>query len=405
MLEDQLHHQNPTGPSASFDPRWRQFCQLTLILFAGLLLYCLRSPAAPVNGRPNDPDLNLDALRSFLTEPPRIKSLLLRRTLAVAPISFREKRHATDFLRRMRAGQIVAPGLTSLYEIRLQKEPAAFLLRALQDETDLLRPDAFRLVPLAGRYETNWWSILDTAPPQIQMLRSPDGKDVAAGGVTNSYHLENERWATEFLRLGMLDVLTGDLQWSDKGDSFVGRTETGISCKGVLSLDRISSAIQLDLSYAEELQGRHIRIVPMRVEGQWVPRVVSVDSVIDAQGTRTSYPYATYESLQVRLSSVAIGREYFSPEPFLRTNDLWVEIEKGEFYWLENVGTNVVRHHAPRRTSGWDMKHFLKVLFFGALTISGVALAVEVFLRGTIFGNQRRPSNRETEQQRNRTDP
>lgn len=315
------------------------------------------------------------AVREFLTRPPIYDSLLLRRTLASGPVAFRNRRDARRHLARLAQGGLRNPAVTSLFEVRHQSEPPAFVLRALLAETDFESPDAPRLEPFVGRHDTHWWILRAVTPGQVQFLESADGRELTAAGVTNTYCWEHERWATEFLRLGLFDVLLPTLEWSPEGHSFQARTEAGGSCMVRVGDGAHPGEALLHVKDAAGRTTAEVTVEFVRSTHRWIPRKLSIDHVEDAAPLRGSEPYATLEALQWRLSDVVLPRERFSPEPYLRTNDLWLESVHGEFYLLEDSGTGVVRTLLRRGGPAWSLQRIARYLYGLALLFGGIAVA------------------------------
>lgn len=352
---------------------------------------CLVLAANPTFAQANPVSLETaDRIRAFLEAPPRFAHLSVRRVLVTTPIGFRNRREAAAFLEKVRSGSLVPKGQTSHFEIRFQTEPPAFFLRALADPAELDRPRTARLSPLAGRFQDDWWSILPVDPGQIQILRSADGVDVTAEGRTNDYHRGNARWATEYLRLGMFEVLPESIRWQADPTRFRARTEASQSILGRVEGwpaegDSESAAIHLD--FGKELPGRRIELLSTNDAGQWLPlriRVSRTTAPTSAGGPRpgdgTEELYATLEVLHHALAAQPLGREHFSPEPYLRTNDLWVELEKGRFYVLEASGTGVVRRLAPPQEAGWNMAGIGRWVLITVVTAGAASLGAKAFL-------------------------
>jgi hypothetical protein len=347
--------------------RARARAQLTLVIGA------LTAASSAVAQQQPEPPGRL--VREFLEDPPRFRALVLERSLASAPISFRDRRQAEKFAEDLRAGKVAAPGQTSLFEIRFQSDPPGYFLRALNSLEDVDNPGAPRLTPFAGRYQTNWWAILDVTPPQIQLLRSSNGVDVGADGRPNSYHRENERWATEFLRLGMFDVRTETARWISD-NVFEAEREDGGRRRGEVS--RLNDdTIQIRLPPAGSQSGYQIQIVATHVAGRWAPRQMAVDTLLANGAENARVPYAAFNALAMDISPEPLEPSRFSPEPYLQTNDLWVEIERGEFYVLEPAGTNLVRVHAPvEKTRTWT--RLLRPAFVVIVAVAIAALALRI---------------------------
>lgn len=308
-----------------------------------------------------------DQVREFLDHPPRYASLLLQRTLAVRPISFRSEREATRFLRQWNAGTVSVPAETSWFELRYQTEPPAFFLRALTDTDQYGQTWGRRQAPLAGRYGSDWWSVLDVVPGQVQLLRSLDGLDITSAGVTNAYHQGNERWATEFLRLGMFEVRLETLRWQAGNQRFEATLESGVPCLGRVDMGAEWGSAVLWLEFPGLNQGKRIQVFGRESADRWLPERLVVDQWTGSIAAPALSPYATFEVLEQTLSNDPIPREQFSPEPYLRTNDLWVEIEKGHYFSLELVGTNLVRTLAPPLPQFWGLQQWLRTLLLIAV--------------------------------------
>ncbi len=369
------------------------------VRIAGAFSTCSLALLATIPGRASDPPADppptravapqfgaqFAAIRRFLEDPPRYQTLLVRRILFEPPVAFRDASEARAVARKLQAREVTLPAVTSIYHIRYQADPRAFFLRTLQDPGDVARFDTPRETPFAGRFESNWWAILDVTPGQIQLLRSPDGLDVSPDGITNTFHAGNQRWATEFLRLGMFDVLPESLSWGPDNNRFEAQTEEGTTCHGRLALLRPDSNVAIDLTYDAGLPSRRIRVTGEIHRDRWLPRRIDVDTLRVAQGLPVPTPYATLEALTTVISDAPLPRTDFSPEPYLHTNDLWVEIEKGEFYWLEASGTNVVRRHAARVQTGWSLRTLARTLFLAALVTAALWVVWKYILewRGT----------------------
>jgi len=340
------------------------------VLLGGLLLGVVAAGAERVEGE------SVRRVREFLETPPRYESLLLRRTLSTASLAFRSRREAERFAGRVQSGALAMPRSTNLYEIRFQADPPAFLLRGLSDETEYQRPGPLRVLPLAGRYGSNWWSIIDGPVGQVQLLNSSDGTHAAPGAVTNRYHAGNERWATEFLRLGLLEVLPATLRWQAGSGRFVAGAEAGGEREGEVRAGAGPLEDILLLHPAKGGFGRRIRVVWTNGPAAVVPIRLEVDHWAATAGPDSGHRYGTYEVLGCALAASPLPREWFSPEPFLRTNDLWVEVEAGSHYVLHARGTNLVRELAPVQEAGWDLRRLGRIVFVVVLGTATLLLAL-----------------------------
>jgi hypothetical protein len=313
-------------------------------------------------------------IRQYLEHPPRYESLLIQRTLAAKPISFRSEREAKGFLKEIQSGAVALPSEKAWFEIRYQSTPPAFLLRTLSDPDQYGQITSHRQAPLAGRYDSDWWSILDVVPGQIQILRSLDGRDVTTEGVTNAYHFGNERWATEFLRLGMFEVLPDTIRWHPGNRRFESVTEGGGPCLGRIEGKSEETEATLWLEFPGSGSGKRIQIESKMEAGRWLPSRVLVDRWTGSAAAPVLAPYATFVVLAQAVADAPIPRERFSPEPYLRTNDLWVEIERGKYFSLEMVGTNLIRTLAPPLKYGWGLRDLARGAFLVAVLVGGLWL-------------------------------
>jgi hypothetical protein len=319
---------------------------------------------------------DLSGARDYLENPPRYRSLLLRRTLAAAPIAFRRPADAQAFVESVRRGETTVPSDIAWFEIRFQSEPPSFLLRALTDPQDLPHLLSSRLHPLAGRYDTRWWSILEGQPGQVQLLVSSNGHDTGPEGVTNRYHWGNERWATEFLRLGLLDVLTEDLRWLPGRTEFTARLENGSPVRGWFESGPETGVLQIQLTDAKGTPLRRVQVRADPNQPRWIPRHLNVE-LPAPPGPDTDSPwnhYAEYEALSYELSDTQLPRAHFSPEPFLNPEDLWVELERGALYVLHADGTNVIRTLAPEARATWNLTRALTILLLILLAAAALTL-------------------------------
>ncbi|MBL9139175.1 MAG: hypothetical protein JNK85_25125 [Verrucomicrobiales bacterium] len=321
-----------------------------------------------------------ERVRDFLEDPPRYASLLIQRTLAIRPISFRSEREAARFLDQWKAGTISPPAETSWFEVRYQAQPPAFFLRALHDIHQFEQVGGRRLTPLAGRYHSDWWSVLDVVPGQVQLLKSLDGIDVSPKGSTNAYHQGNQRWATEFLRLGMFEVLVETLRWQPGNHQFEAKLESGASCRGRVETAEEQESVVLWLDFPGLSQGKRIQVLGATQEGRWLPRRLVVDRWTGSLEVPVLSPYATFDVLSQVLAAEPIPRDRFSPEPYLRTNDLWVEIEHGNYFSLDVIGTNIVRTLAPPQPQGFGMRHLLRAALLIAVGGAGTWLILHYVL-------------------------
>lgn len=346
-------------------------CFILALLFPGMLPSATRTWAADADSH------DFSGVRDYLDHPPRYQSLLLRRTLAAVPISFRRHSDAQAFVESVRRGEATLPSDTAWYEIRSQPDPPAFLIRALTDPRDLNNPLSSRLNPLAGRYAERWWSVLDGQPGQVQMLISSNGLDTGPDGVINRYHWGNERWATEFLRLGLLDVLTEDLQWLPGTTEFTARLESGGPVRGGFAPGPETGVLLIHLTDAQGSPLRRVQVRADPTQSRWVPRHLTVE-IPAPPGSDIQSPwnhYADYEAVHYALSETPLPRELFSPEPFLNPEDLWVELERGELYVLHADGTHVVRTLAPQSRASWNMARAMTILLLILLAAASLGLA------------------------------
>ncbi len=331
-------------------------------------------------------------VRTFLDSPPRFEALLLHRALSVAPVAFRNRSEADEFVRRVRAGEIKPAGQNAFYEIRYQAEPAAFFLRLLEDPADFERTTGVRGTPFAGRYASNWWSILAVKPAQIQVLNSSDGLDIEPGGKTNAYHQGNERWATEYLRLGLVDVLESTVRWLDEDSRFEARTESGQICDGRVEPGAQPSSVRIALDYRGVASGRFVHLQGTNDGNVWIPLAIQLVDWRDRPSNTNAY--ARYDVLEYRLSSRPLPRERFSPEPYLSTNDWWVELERGAHYVLRTEGTNLVRTLVEAEPGRLDLRPIAKVLLLVVLA----TMAVSTILAGIGWRRRSGRASRRREQ-------
>jgi hypothetical protein len=345
-----------------------------------LVLALLVPGMLPINSRTwaaSDVTQEVSGARDYLEHPPRYRSLLLRRTLAAPPIAFRRPADAQAFAESVRRGETTVPSDIAWYEIRFQSEPPSFLLRALTDPQDLTHPLSPRLNPLAGRYDTRWWSILEGQPGQVQLLVSSTGLDTGSEGVTNRYHWGNERWATEFLRLGLLDVLTDGLQWLPGRTEFTAQLENGSPVRGWFEPGPEPGVLQIQVTDAQGTPLRRVRVRADPTQSRWIPRQITIEMPAPPGPDTDSpwNPYAEYEALSYELSDTPLPREHFSPEPFLNPEDLWVELERGSLYVLHADGTNVIRTLAPEARATWNLTRALTILLLILLVAASLTLA------------------------------
>lgn len=326
--------------------------------------------------------------REFLSHPPRVRELVVRRVLWAAPVSFRNRGEADRYLNDVRRGRRESPAQTSVFQIRWQADPPAFFLRALADPTVLDDPTAPRLSPFVGRYETNWWSIPVVSPGQILLLHSPDGTDVSpdAGGPTNTFFRGHQRWATEFLRLGLLELQPETLRWIEGGHSFTALDEDGLEWSGSGQAVGTGEDVELLVRPANRGVGKRVRVSARRVAGQWLPQRLEVELLPGEGGEGGPVSrYATYEAVRFEISAERLTREWFSPEKYLLPSDLWVELERGRLFVLEARGTNVVRTPAPAARGAGAWLGWVKAGAIMALALAGGRLI-------WIFGREwRRP--------------
>lgn len=372
-------HQGSTNPSSyKAHGQFHAFRQRRLGPW--LVLALLVPGMLPINNRTwaaegVTPDFS--GVRDYLENPPRYRSLLLRRTLAAPPIAFQSPAQAQAFAESVRRGETTVPSDIAWYEIRFQSEPPSFLIRALSDPQDLTHPLSSRLNPLAGRYDTQWWSILDGQPGQVQLLMSPNGLDTGPEGATNRFHWGNERWATEFLRLGLLDVLTEDLQWFPGRTEFTARLENGNPVRGWFEPGPETGILQIQVTDTKGTPLRRVQVRADPTQPRWIPRRITIDIPAPPEPNSNSpwNPYADYEALSYELSDTPLPREHFSPEPFLNPEDLWVELERGALYVLHADGTNVIRTLAPEARATWNLTGALTILLLILLAAASLTLA------------------------------
>lgn len=330
--------------------------------------------------------------REFLSHPPQVRELVVRRVLWSAPVSFRTRGDARRYLDDFRRGRREALAQTSVFHIRFQADPPAFFLRALADPAHLDDPSAPRLAPFVGRYETNWWSIPAVSPGQIILLHSPDGTDEspAAGGPTNTFFRSHQRWATEFLRLGLLELQPETLRWHADGRSFAALDEDGMEWTGSGQAVGAGEDVELLVRPGNRGSGKRVRVSARREAGRWMPQRLEVELLPgeDGEGGGVSR-YATYEALRFTVSPEPLAREWFSPEKFLVPSDLWVELEHGRLFVLEARGTNVVRTPAPAGRGWGAWLGWVKAGAIMALALAGVRLI-------WVFGREwRRPGEQD----------
>lgn len=350
-------------------PRSRPWRALLRVVVGLLPLFAAAAPAPhPSSGT------DVEGLREFLIDPPRFRNLLVRRVLSVAPVSFRSRRDAARFAEQLDRSRIAAPGQTSLFQIRFQADPPAFFLRTLSTEADADDVSAPRLPPFAGRYETNWWSIPAVTPGQVILLHSHDGTDVGGPGGTNAFYRGHERWATEFLRLGMLELLPETIVWSPDGSTFVAQEEDGGEWTGTCAQGATLGECEILLRPRSGGPEKAIHVSADRKAGRWLPRRVRIDRSGGAPHETSPQPYADYECLAAEVSDSPLGREWFSPEKYLHPKDLWVELDHGEFYVLEARGTDVIRTLAPVARSTWSLYLLTKVALVVGLVLAGLRL-------------------------------
>ncbi|MCC6231480.1 MAG: hypothetical protein IT580_02490 [Verrucomicrobiales bacterium] len=309
----------------------------------------------------------------------------------MSPVAFRNRREADEFVRRARAGEIKPVGQEALYEIRYQAEPPAFFLRLLLDSAEFETPAGVRGTPFAGRFGNQWWSILPVRPAQIQILESEDGVDVDPRGQTNTFHQGNERWATEYFRLGLVDVLASSVRWIEDDRRFEARTEAGVMCDGRVEPGLDPASVRIAVVYRGLNAGRAIDLRGTNDGAAWLPLTLNLTDW-NGQPSNTNQ-YAHYDVLEYRLSSSPLPRERFSPEPYLTTNDLWVELKHGDHFVLRTEGTNVIRTLAAAEPARLDLRPFAKVL----LLIVLATMAVSTILAGIgwRWRNGRSPRQRE----------
>lgn len=315
--------------------------------------------------------------REFLGHPPRVRELVVRRILWSAPVSFRTRSDANRYLEDFRRGRRESPAQTSVFQIRYQAEPPAFFLRALADPALTEDATAPRLAPFVGRYETNWWSIPAVSPGQIILLHSVEGTDVAreAGGATNTFFRSHQRWATEFLRLGLLELEPETLHWQPDGRSFAARDEDGMEWIGTGQAMGPGEDVEMVVRPSNRSTGKRIRVGARRVADRWLPQRVEVE-LLPGEGPEAEgvSRYATYEAVRFEISPAPLAREWFSPEKFLVPSDLWVELEHGRLFVLEARGTNVVRTPAPAGRGWGAWLGWVKAGLIMALALAGVRL-------------------------------
>jgi hypothetical protein len=331
-----------------------------LALRAAILL-----PALPCALAQSPVAFTPDRMRQWLADPPAIESMVFTRRLENPVGAFASRKAAEHFLKRVAADPAALAPAAELFFLRSQTEPPGHIFRQIRSLDDLADPTADRLLVFSGHFGSNWWWL---QPGEITLVTLSEAEAAAKAPNICS---EAVRFADEVMRLGMFEVLPDSFRWDmTSKTNFACATEFLGAATGHVetSSDGIVRGATYRLSTGEvkTLLFEYQRPLP---EG--LPTRITIRRQVPGQPA--SALYCTFEILQLNLGAAPLARESFSPEPFMRKEDIWTEIDmKGNAFLLDGTNRLAMATKPPLLLgSHWS--------YFGrALVLVAAALALVV---------------------------
>ena len=271
-------------------------------------------------------------LLELLRTPPSIKTLVYKRTLFNSPKAFADRRKAREYLESRQTGEIDLKSRVETFALRYEPAGPGVLFRSTITPTLPWEPSIDRIGVFFGRYDTNWWELSMEASMSLQ---SADGTYKTPGGILNTHFQNTERLATEYLRLGMFEILPQSVRaispTTRSKTGFSAMTEAGNEIHGIMFTDVSRTVTSLVYTNAALNRSRLIRFQ----YGRGAKRLPTRISVLDiGPSTIASVsPYCDFEVVNLQFSDKALPASRFDVGQFMTEDDIRGAIIDGNFYF------------------------------------------------------------------------
>ncbi|MCW5555321.1 MAG: hypothetical protein KIS67_24565 [Verrucomicrobiae bacterium] len=270
----------------------------------------------------------------FLRTPPLIDTLVYRRVLLNRPRAFRTKAELNDFLEKSK-GKIFDNKSEELFALKYLS-PRHLVFQKLDAVTNAWSKTT-RVGTFFGRYNEIWWSL---TPTGAMTTDSQNGIYRRNGSEITAF-ADKYRMATEFLRLGMYDLVMSSIEGTDAlgspsdGIHFTGRSEYGGLIDGVA---KCRDGFVLEIAYrisntSSKITGRIINVI--HENGRL--HSFQVSNLVGAKSEPSLYSY--YEVIQLDMPTGELPETSCAVEQFLTETDRRVLTkENGEQHFFSPRG-------------------------------------------------------------------
>ncbi|MCF7668929.1 MAG: hypothetical protein K9N48_04035 [Verrucomicrobia bacterium] len=274
--------------------------QVNIVLFVLYITMCINTQGISIENY-------VDVIKLKIP----ISNAIYSRQLEFKPKGFRTIEEAKKWVQNTNNIANISKPDEEYYWMVYQPEPSAHIFRKIKSISDASNPEAVRYTPFTGHYNTNWWSIDE----DTVLLRNYNinNNNISKINICNTAI----RYATELLRLGILEIDSKTCKKNKNKCTFNGETIDNMHISGIINTNKEGDVTSANYEI------NNINTLVLYYYEKKLPLNMPSKIIIKRKyNEETKYKlYCTINIHKFAISDGQIDKNVFSPDRFLKPSD------------------------------------------------------------------------------------